>query len=48
MAKFWADIKFGCAFGIGLILAFGVLRLILWLINMIASGAHGPIDAWPK
>ena len=35
----WGQIKFGLFFGIGFILAIGVLKLALWLINMIASGA---------
>ncbi len=41
MAKFWEDIKFGCGFGIGLMLAYGVLRLIVWLLNMLLAG--GPL-----
>jgi hypothetical protein len=40
MGKAWEDLKFGLFFGMGFICAYGLLRLILWLIGMIASGAH--------
>ncbi len=39
MAKFIEDIKFGIGLGIGLLIAYGVLRLVVWLLNMVLSGA---------
>ncbi len=39
MAKLWEDFKFGVGLGMGLIVAYGVLRLILLIIEIIASGA---------
>ena len=47
MAKLWEDFKFGLGFGIGFLCAYGLLRLVLWIINMIASGAHEPIGHLP-
>ncbi len=40
MQKHWDNFLFGLFFGIGLIAAYGVVRLILWLLSMIFSGAH--------
>lgn len=34
----WQTIKFGVFLGIGLIAAYGVIRLVLWLLNMIFGG----------
>ena len=39
----WEQFKFGLFFGSGLICAYGLLKLILWLIGMLASGVqHTP------
>lgn len=35
----WEQFKFGVFFGMGLIVAYGVLRLILMIIELILSGA---------
>ncbi len=40
MAKLWEDFKFGVGFGMGLIVAYGVLRLILLIVELVLSGAH--------
>ena len=42
MAKMWEDIKFGLGFGLGFICAVAVLRLIVWLLNHLASNAQMP------
>lgn len=41
----WLEqIKFGLFFGLGFICAYGLLKLILWVIGTLASGAgHAPI-----
>lgn len=39
MAKAWEDFKFGVFLGMGLIVAYGVLRLILLIIELVLSGA---------
>ena len=41
-AKLWEDFKFGLGFGMGLICAVGLLRLIVWLINRVAANAEIP------
>ena len=39
----WEQFKFGVFMGMGLIVSYGVLLLILWLINMIGAGVqHAP------
>lgn len=44
MHKLWEDFKFGLGFGMGLICAYGLLKLILFIINTIAGAAHqGPL-----
>ena len=37
-AEFRKNLWFGLSFGIGFICAYGVLKLLLWLIGMITSG----------
>lgn len=39
----WGNFLFGLFFGLGFICAYGVLLLVVWLVNMIASGAHSPL-----
>ncbi len=39
----WEQFKFGLFFGMGLLCAYGLLRLILLLINTVAGAAHQPI-----
>ncbi len=41
MGKLWEDFKFGVGLGMGLIVAYGVLKLILLIIALIMSGVHG-------
>ncbi len=42
MAKLWEDFKFGVGLGMGLIVAYGVLKLILFILELIMSGVqHG-------
>ncbi len=41
MGKLWEDFKFGVGLGMGLIVAYGVLKLILLIIELIMSGVHG-------
>lgn len=38
MRKLWEDFKFGLGIGMGLICAYGILKLILLIIGIIASG----------
>lgn len=40
MRKLWEDFKFGLGLGMGLIVAYGLLRLIVWVLGMLLSGAH--------
>ncbi len=40
MRKLWEDFKFGLGFGMGLICAYGLLKLILLIINIIAGSAQ--------
>jgi len=42
----WEQFKFGVFFGMGLIVAYGVLKLLVMIIGLILSGA-GHIEA-PK
>lgn len=37
----WETFKFGVFFGMGFIVAYGVLMLIIMLLNIILSGAAG-------
>lgn len=39
----WEQFKFGLFMGMGLICAYGLLMLIVWLINAIAAGVHSPL-----
>lgn len=39
MRKLWEDFKFGVGLGMGLIVAYGVLKLILLIVEMVLSGA---------
>ena len=38
MAKLWDDFKFGVGLGMGLIVAYGVLRLVVLVIELVLSG----------
>ena len=40
MRKLWEDFKFGLGLGMGLICDYGLLRLILLIINIIAGSAR--------
>lgn len=40
MRKAWEDFKFGVFLGMGLIVAYGVLRLLLLVIGLVLSGAQ--------
>jgi hypothetical protein len=43
MAKFWSDLLFGLAFGVGFALAWAVIHLIIWLLsNARVPGPMGP------
>ncbi len=42
MAKLWEDFKFGVGVGMGLIVAYGVLKLILIVVGIVMSGAKAP------
>jgi len=44
-AEFKKNVLFGLAFGIGLLLAYGVLKLVVWLINVIAGQGHLQVPA---
>ncbi len=39
LAKMWNDFLFGVGLGMGLIVAYGVLKLILMILELILSGA---------
>lgn len=39
MRKLWEDFKFGLGLGMGLLCAYGLLKLILLVINMVAGAA---------
>ena len=41
MHKLWEDFKFGVGLGMGLIVAYGVLKLVLLIIELVMSGVHG-------
>lgn len=47
MAKAWEDFKFGVFLGMGLIVAYGVLKLILLIIEMVLSGAGQHMKSLP-
>lgn len=36
MAEFWHNIKFGLGLGIGLMLAYALLRLVVWFLSQAA------------
>lgn len=40
MRKLWEDFKFGLGIGMGLIVAYGVLKLILLIIELVMSGVN--------
>lgn len=42
MRKLWEDFKFGLGFGMGLIVAYGVLKLFLLIIEFVLAGAGHP------
>lgn len=43
MWKLWEDSKFGLGLGMGLIVAYGLLKLILMIVSVLVSGVgRGP------
>ena len=40
MSKFWTDFTFGLAFGMGLAIAIGLLRLIVLAVNMLVGHSN--------
>lgn len=48
MGQRWIWFQMGLFGGMGLLCAYGLLMLIVWLINMIASGVHNPLPGIGK